>query len=607
MKIRHKRRLISILFIPYTILFIIALTLMTAAYIAKASKTIRENSFSSIENNLANMSDNFYQIYESLNTISLNVIYSNLIKERFASYVNYSIADTAADKNQQYANVQNTKVLYDLLYTMIGPKSPVDQIYLYGLERSCFGTGLDNLSSFDSVKNASWYDTLQTTDKYVFLDHDKRLEKYFSYEEGRYFLTMVSKYYNINNIPQGVIEVKKSIAPLHNTISSYNRFYDETLYIFQADGNLIYPLQYTDEAALCFSAITDSSLAASDFNESSMKITKDSYILYRQSLDGNFIFAALVSKHALRAPVYDYLFANLSVMLLILIAIVGISYFISKQISLPLNRIYNQISSFQLENTPLTDMNFPEIQTPIKELDTLYDALIEIQQNARNSMARELQLQTREMQSRILALQAQMNPHFLYNSLSVIQAMADENMTDEIYTMCQNISSILRYISSDQEQLVDLVNEVEHTQNYLECMKIRHGRDLSFEIRVPDSMNHFKIPKLCLQLVVENAIKFSTKKRPPWHINVAGRLFPEYWEIQVIDDGPGFTEEKLQELQEGIDEINRTGTLPNLEINGMGLMNIYIRFKMLYHEKHIFRLANTKPHGAIVTIGGKIT
>lgn len=607
MKVKHKRRLISILFIPYTILFIIALTLMTAVYIAKASKTIRENSFSSIENNLANMSDNFYQMYDSLNTISLNVIYSNLIKERFASYVNYSIAYTAADSNQQYANIQNTKVLYDLLYAIIGPKSPVDQIYLYGLEGSCFGTGFDNLSSFDSIKNASWYDTLQTTDKYVFLDHDKRLEKYFSYEEGRYFLTMVSKYYNINNTPQGVIEVKKSIAPLHNTISAYNRFYDETLYIFQSDGNLIYPLQDTDEAALCFSAITDSSLEVSDFNESSMKITKDNYILYRQSLDGNFIFAALVSKHALRSPLYDYLWANLSVILLILIAIVGISYFISKQISLPLNRIYNQISSFQLENTPLTDMNFPEIQTRIKELDTLYDALIEIQQNARNSMARELQLQTREMQSRILALQAQMNPHFLYNSLSVIQAMADENMTDEIYAMCQNISSILRYISSDQEQLVDLVNEIEHTRNYLECMRIRHGRDLSFDILVPDAMNHFKIPKLCLQLVVENAIKFSTKTRPPWHICITGQLFPEYWELQVIDNGPGFTEEKLQELQEDIDEINRTGTLPNLEINGMGLMNIYIRFKMLYHEKHIFRLANAEPHGAIVTIGGKIT
>ena len=137
-------------------------------------------------------------------------------------------------------------------------------------------------------------------------------------------------------------------------------------------------------------------------------------------------------------------------------------------------------------------------------------------------------------------------------------------------------------------------------------MRIRHGDDLSFEIRAPETMNQFKIPKLCLQLVVENAIKFSTKTRPPWQISVTDQLFPDSWELQVIDNGPGFTEEKLAELQEEINEINRTGTLPNLEINGMGLMNIYIRFKMLYHENHIFRLANHEPHGAVVTIGGKI-
>lgn len=606
MRDRLKTRLLSILFIPYTILFIAALTLVTITYVSKASREIRENSFSSIENNLANMSSNFYQMYDSLNTVSLNIMYSNLVKERFASYVNYSIKDTAAS-DQQYQNLQNTRILYDLLYAIIGPKAPVDQIYLYGLENGCFGTGLDNISSYDSVRDADWYDSLQSADKYVFLDHDERLKRYFSYEDGRYFLTLVSKYYNVYNVPQGVIEVKKSIAPLLDAISSYNRIYDETLYIFQADGALIYPLQYTNEATRCYQAITDTSLKASGFNESSMKITKDSYILYRQSSDGNFIFAALVSKQALQTPIYDYLGANLSVILLILVSIVGISYFISKQISRPIDKIYHQINSFQLENAALTDMEFSEIHTSIRELDTLYHALIEMQQNVRSSMERELQLQTREMQSRILALQAQMNPHFLYNSLAVIQAMADENMTDEIYTMCQNISSILRYISSDHQQLVNLADEIEHTRNYLECMKIRHGSYLSFEIQVADDMNQCKIPKLCLQLIVENAIKFTTKTRPPWKILVIGQLFPERWELQVIDNGPGFTEEKLQELQDKIDEINRTGILPNLEINGMGLMNIYIRFKMLYHEKHIFCLANNEPHGAIVTIGGKIT
>ena len=116
----------------------------------------------------------------------------------------------------------------------------------------------------------------------------------------------------------------------------------------------------------------------------------------------------------------------------------------------------------------------------------------------------------------------------------------------------------------------------------------------------------YKIPKLCLQLIVENAIKFSTKKKGPWTININGLITSPYWEIHISDNGPGFSEDALNVLHDKIKEIDETGSLPNLEINGMGLMNIYIRFKLLYNGKHIFKLSNNVTEGARVTIGGVI-
>lgn len=77
-----------------------------------------------------------------------------------------------------------------------------------------------------------------------------------------------------------------------------------------------------------------------------------------------------------------------------------------------------------------------------------------------------------------------------------------------------------------------------------------------------------------------------------------------YWEITVTDNGPGFDAAELDHLQQKLAEIDRIGVLPNLEINGMGLMNIYIRFKLLFEGKYIFRLGNRSPNGAFVTIGG---
>ena len=112
-----------------------------------------------------------------------------------------------------------------------------------------------------------------------------------------------------------------------------------------------------------------------------------------------------------------------------------------------------------------------------------------------------------------------------------------------------------------------------------------------------------KVPKLCLQLLAENAIKFSATGRPPYHIDITARQDAFCHEVSVRDIGPGFSQEVLDSLEKKMAEIDESGLLPSLEINGMGLLNIYIRYKLLHKGRIIFRLENCEPHGACVTIG----
>lgn len=86
----------------------------------------------------------------------------------------------------------------------------------------------------------------------------------------------------------------------------------------------------------------------------------------------------------------------------------------------------------------------------------------------------------------MLALQSQMNPHFLYNSIAAIQSMAEEGMDREIIIMCLSMSNILRYISSDTKQEVTLDDEILYTQDYLSCMMIRYQGDLTYSIDIPE-------------------------------------------------------------------------------------------------------------------------
>lgn len=221
------------------------------------------------------------------------------------------------------------------------------------------------------------------------------------------------------------------------------------------------------------------------------------------------------------------------------------------------------------------------------------------------SVNKQLMLQSQEMQSRLLALQSQMNPHFLYNSLATIQAMADEGMNEEITIMCQSMSNILRYISSKEGPQVTLAAELSCTEDFLRCMVIRHQGDLSYTIDVPDEMLSIKVPKLCIQLLVENAIKFASTRRPPYLVSISGRSDQTCYEITIKDNGPGFSPEILSMLHKKIEEINKTGLLPSLEINGMGILNVYIRYRLLLGNRLIFRLENNKEGGACVTIGEK--
>ena len=91
--------------------------------------------------------------------------------------------------------------------------------------------------------------------------------------------------------------------------------------------------------------------------------------------------------------------------------------------------------------------------------------------------------------------------------------------------------------------------------------------------------------------------------RPPYHIAVSGEKNDYGFAISITDNGPGFDDDALQNLGSKIAEIESTKMLPSLEISGMGLLNVFIRFKLLHGDNAIFHLENTLPHGAQVTIG----
>lgn len=602
---KKKRSVQTTLQLAFFLLIVIVFAAYIIYFVVSESSRIKTRAFDTVRQDTETSSEFVDEEIRNVNTVMQNVAYSNLVKEHFLNYLN----KPSSGPDGNYSGMQNNKVLTDLLTAIIGPNRPVDQIYLYSLDTGYIGVGLDNGNSTDSVRDREWYDSLIASDNnhLIFCDKDSRLEKYFSYKEGSYFLTACSVYQSTFYKPQGVIEVKHSVSSLINRLKKIDTgIYNEKIHIFDQTGQPIYNSSDDALSPSYYNTILNSNIPADD-QLYQIEYDSNTYLFVKTSSYSGFTTVIAINNSDLYRPIYDYVRMNLFIFLGFLVVILILSYVVSKIITTPVMKMYSRIASLHTDEETILTESLEQIDTNIIELDTLYSAVVDMHDRAQNSMKREIVLNNQRLQSQILALQSQMNPHFLYNSLATIQAMADEGMNEEVVTMCQTISRILRYISSDKEPLVSIKEDVSHARDYLECMKMRYGDDLIYDINIPDKMMTLDIPKLCLQLIVENSIKFTTKSvKPPWRIEITGTLTDIYWEISIKDNGLGFSEEDLNELNDKINYINDNELLPSLEINGMGLMNIYIRFKTLYHGKHIFRISNSASGGALVTIGGEL-
>ena len=187
-----------------------------------------------------------------------------------------------------------------------------------------------------------------------------------------------------------------------------------------------------------------------------------------------------------------------------------------------------------------------------------------------------------ELGARLNALQSQMNPHFLYNTLSVISASADQQ--EKVERMCSRLSDMLRYSTVyEEESNSTLEDEVRHTENYLELMKDRYEENLIYNIEEAGELERVKVPRVILQPIVENCFKHGFGENGfPWIIHVAVTASHGHWRIHVRNNGRPFQERDLTELNEKVEGFLKG---EQKKISGIGLTNTIIRLRLLYEER----------------------
>ncbi|PAD75825.1 two-component sensor histidine kinase [Paenibacillus campinasensis] len=204
----------------------------------------------------------------------------------------------------------------------------------------------------------------------------------------------------------------------------------------------------------------------------------------------------------------------------------------------------------------------------------------------------------REKDAQIAALQSQINPHFLYNTLGSISMLAEVAGNREIVTMSNNLGRLLRYSLSNRKERVTLRDELIHVGGYMSIQKIRYEERIHYTQQVPDESLDLLVIPLMIQPIVENAINHGIDKGiGSGRIELRAVVDANTLTIIVEDDGIGLTKEELDSLRERMLHSKELGGQ-----SGNGLLNVHRRIVLHYGEAYGLTLESMPYQGVKVSM-----
>jgi len=547
--------------------------------------------------NIINLLSNFQQqsdeAVRTMDSVSINIGYSNLVKENLEKHF-----------EQENINWANTSTLADLFVAINGADIKVEQINIYDFSGDVIGFGRSSFISHINLEDAGWYKPAVELNghKYVSLPYKTNSLSKATGDKISY-ISLYRVYFNKYGKPTGIVETIQTSKTVFKSMITYAKtnMNGPSIYVYSPDGELVYPYE-TDFPDTSYRYYYDSLENGTDHILLSNPGTKvRELIAYKKSDYTGWIYVIVMPEETILRPVRSLFNLLILVIVLFLIVSIVLSYYMSLSLTRPIKKLRNMIRKTELAT--LGTHKDSSLDTSIDELEELNQAFQNMSVKLKVSMDELINTRQQELKSRNMALQSQINPHFYYNSLSSIIVLAENKQCDDVITLCRNLGSIMRYITKDFQSVVTVREETEYIRKYLYCMKIRYQNSLNYDINIDESILEFEIPKLIIQPLVENALKHGTDCTPPWHIQIKSTVNDEFWKIDVIDNGKGFSQDIISKINRKIAEVGDKTGIPDFELDGIGLFNVFLRWKLHCGDKIIFSVGNSENRGGFVSIG----
>lgn len=431
-----------------------------------------------------------------------------------------------------------------------------------------------------SIESEDWYEKLK---------ENNGRNTWFSFQKDEYFpenkTLSLARYITDSNDYRNQIGVLVFSMDTSTLLRSFTKITEQqVMYLADENGTIIASSEALENNPKWGQeSNSQSSMDACEV----WKNEQGKFLIRRCEIDDTGIYLVSLVPYEYMGAIYkSFLFWVLGGYFLILLLAAFYISFMSKRLTIPLKKLAESISTATVSGK----LECLEIDSTEKEICTLVDAYNMLIQKIEIFLKQQYSLGKEKQQAELMALQSQINPHFLYNTLEMVNWMAERNEKENVQTVIQKMSTFYRLVLSKGKDIVTIREELALCETYLTIQQMRFQGRIQYERDVDDEILDYLIPKITLQPFVENAILHGIIAS----IEGRGTLSINGWEedgriiLAVMDDGAGMAEEDREKS--------------NSKGSHYGMKNIGLRLSVYYQEDIKIEVESTKGVGTCVSI-----
>lgn len=492
-----------------------------------------------------------------------------------ASYLekNKNLASLLAMSSESQ-NIMDDKTDFKNLKDIIKVSEKSDEfikkIFLVSENGNIISNEKVNLETNKDMKNISWYKKLINSNNMAFAS--KADFSKISSDSSKNIISISKEIKDKNNKRLGFVVINLSYKFLEDFLSTINFGKDGYVFILSSEEELLFKSKNMED----FGKKDYEKLLKKRMKPEKMDfVSSNVFIPNTQWKLVGISFSNAISN--LKKQLIE---SSLILALIVFILTLLVSIFVSKKISKPIIYLIGEIKKtdkklYKIKSLPQASS---EIQILTKEYNNLIDRIFVLTED----------IEKKEEQKRtyqVKALQSQINPHFLYNTLDTILWLVEFGENEKAIKVTKNLGMLLRNSLNIDEDFVKLDKEIEHAKNYLDIQKIRYDNKFTYEFIKKIQTSSLYVPKLILQPIIENAIYHGIReKKSKSYIKIIVEKNPEYLIIKIIDNGLGPKEKKEN--------------IPT-KLGGIGMENVNNRIKLLCGEKYNLKMQREKDETVI--------